>query len=907
MNKNHEFKILVVDDDPDLLRITERLLKEQHYTVITAVSGQECLQAIRLDKPDLLLLDVMLPDMSGIDICKTIKNDPQLASIFVLLLSGMKTQSENIAEGLETGADGYLIKPLQKREFLARVDAATRTIRAEKTLRESEEKYRLLLEGSILGILAFDIETQRCSFANTAACKLFGYRKEEITRLNLADFHPSDSIEMVINEFHAQGRGDKSLSNNLPCLRNDGSIFYADIAGYSTVINGRNCSIGFIMDVTERKQAEVALKKSETRFRSIINVSPVPMALNDEQQNITFLNPAFVQTFGYTLEDIPTLAHWWPQAYPDREYRQWLADIWQAGIEHVKQTGEAFTPIEITVRCKNGTSKTVLASASLFSKSFERDHLVILYDITDRKRAEEELTSQKHFFEQMFMQSSVSTQILDHEGWCERINPKLGEIFGVKPHNIEGRIYNIFQDEAIIQGGVIPYLKRAFHEGKAAEWEIFFDIGVAADSQNIEVEDKKKVWYHNWAYPIFDKNEKISHVIIQHHNITERKQMIASLEEALVKAEAGNRLKTAFMNNISHEIRTPLNGILGFSSLIVQPDITDKEKEQFDSFIITSSNRLLNTVTAYMDISMIASGTMEVKRKPIDLHQILYQLLNQFQSWCTGKNIGLYLDIPEKIKNITLHADEELLQKILSHILDNAVKFTNQGRITFGYVLQPGSCEFFVKDTGIGISKESLSLVFESFIQEELSPTRAHEGSGLGLSIAQGLVRLLGGKMRAESEKGNGSTFFFTIPFEGMMETLVMLESEKTAVPVLDKPVILIAEDDESNRFYLEKILTSGSVKVFSATNGKEAVEQCRAHPEISLVLMDLKMPVMDGFEATCEIKTFCKDLPIIALTAFAMSGDKKRALEAGCNDYLSKPVTREVLFDKLKKYGVSV
>jgi PAS domain S-box-containing protein len=528
-------------------------------------------------------------------------------------------------------------------------------------------------------------------------------------------------------------------------------------------------------------------------------------------------------------------------------------------------------------------------------------------DVTERRQAEEELAWQKNFFEQMFMQSSVSTQILDREGWCERINPKLSEIFGVEPHNIEGRVYNIFQDEAIKQGAVIPHLERAFHEGKAAEWEILFDIGVAADSQDIEVKDKKKVWYHNWAYPIFDKNGNISHVIIQHHNITERKQMISTLEEALVKAEAGNRLKKAFMNNISHEIRTPLNGILGFSSLMTQPDSTEEEKEQFYSLIQTSSHRLLNTVTSFMDISLIASGTMEVKRKSIDLHRMLHQFCDQFQPLCATKNIELHLQISDKTQRVTFHSDEELLRKILSHILDNAVKFTHQGRITFGYVLKSGSYEFYVKDTGIGIGQESLSVIFESFIQEELSPTRGYEGSGLGLSIAHGLIRLLGGEMRVESEKGIGSTFFFTIPHEGMKETFVKPESEKTAVPVLEKPVILIAEDDESNRFYLEKILTKRNVKVLSATDGIEAMEQCRAHPEISLVLMDLKMPVMDGFEATHEIKIFRKDLPIIALTAFAMSGDKKRALEAGCNDYLSKPVTRAVLFDKLKKYGVRV
>jgi PAS domain S-box-containing protein len=909
MKKNNEFMILVVDDDPDMLRITERLLKEQNYTIRTAVDGQTCLQSIRQHKPDLLLLDVMLPDMSGIDICKTIKKDPQLSSIFVFLLSGMKTQSENISEGLETGADGYLIKPLQKREFLARIDAAFRIIRAEKTLREAEEKYRSLLEGSILGILAFDIDTHRCSFSNPAACKLFGYDEEEICRLNLPDFHPKDLIEEVINEFKSQWRGEKSISNELPCLRKDGTIFYADIAGHSTVINGRNCNIGFIMDVTERRQAEESLLQTRLFLDSIIEHSPNSMWISDEHGTLIRLNQACRDHLH--LKDDEVLGKYnifKDNLLEEQGFIPMVKNVFEKGVAAhftIQYDTSAVNNLELEQTLK--VFLDVHISPIVNSHGKVTNAIIQHIDITERKHVEEELARQKNFFEQMFMQSSVSTQILDREGWCERINPKLSEIFGVEPHNIEGRVYNIFQDEAIKQGAVIPHLERAFHEGKAAEWEILFDIGVAADSQDIEVKDKKKVWYHNWAYPIFDKNGNISHVIIQHHNITERKQMISTLEEALVKAEAGNRLKKAFMNNISHEIRTPLNGILGFSSLMTQPDSTEEEKEQFYSLIQTSSHRLLNTVTSFMDISLIASGTMEVKRKSIDLHRMLHQFCDQFQPLCATKNIELHLQISDKTQRVTFHSDEELLRKILSHILDNAVKFTHQGRITFGYVLKSGSYEFYVKDTGIGIGQESLSVIFESFIQEELSPTRGYEGSGLGLSIAHGLIRLLGGEMRVESEKGIGSTFFFTIPHEGMKETFVKPESEKTAVPVLEKPVILIAEDDESNRFYLEKILTKRNVKVLSATDGIEAMEQCRAHPEISLVLMDLKMPVMDGFEATHEIKIFRKDLPIIALTAFAMSGDKKRALEAGCNDYLSKPVTRAVLFDKLKKYGVRV
>ena len=217
----------------------------------------------------------------------------------------------------------------------------------------------------------------------------------------------------------------------------------------------------------------------------------------------------------------------------------------------------------------------------------------------------------------------------------------------------------------------------------------------------------------------------------------------------------------------------------------------------------------------------------------------------------------------------------------------------------------PVALEFYVKDTGIGISREYLSIIFDSFNQEELCPTRGHEGSGLGLTIAQGLVRLLGGEIRVVSAKDKGSTFFFTIPSEGMKEEGTIPEAISTKVSDLGSPVILVAEDDMSNVQFIEVVLRKTAITLLVANNGQEAVEQCRAHPGISLVLMDIKMPVMDGLEATREIKSFRKDLPIIAITAFAMNGDETRASEAGCDDYLSKPVSLEKLFEKLKQHGI--
>ncbi len=390
--------------------------------------------------------------------------------------------------------------------------------------------------------------------------------------------------------------------------------------------------------------------------------------------------------------------------------------------------------------------------------------------------------------------------------------------------------------------------------------------------------------------------------VIQHCRSLEKDLVLA-----LKKTETSDKLKTAFMHNISHEVRTPLNGILGFSSLILQPDVRDEEKTTYYSLIKRSSERLLNTITNYMDISLITTGAMDVKMKPFDLPRSFQQLFDQFQPLCAEKKLKLTVKTPSIAGAKLFLSDQELLEKIFWQLLDNAVKFTEKGEICFGYEVKKGFLEFFIRDSGIGIGSKFLSLIFESFTQEETLNERGYEGSGLGLSIVQGLVQLLGGNIQVESEKGSGSSFIFSIPDEWSENDFNMTEATSIRGNLQENPVVLIVEDDENNLFFMESILNSYKINTITAENGKEAVDKCHEHPEITLVLMDLRMPVMDGLEATRKIKLFRKDLPVIAVTAFAMREDEKKALEAGCDGYLSKPINKESLLGKLSRFGVKI
>jgi two-component system sensor histidine kinase/response regulator len=387
----------------------------------------------------------------------------------------------------------------------------------------------------------------------------------------------------------------------------------------------------------------------------------------------------------------------------------------------------------------------------------------------------------------------------------------------------------------------------------------------------------------------------------------ELEQTNAQLVVARDKAQASDKLKTAFMHNISHEVRTPLNGILGFGALICDPDFSNEDKVEYYGLLQFSSNRLINTITDYMDISLIVSDNIDLKWNEIRLQDIINDSISKFSQICQEKNIALEYSLPTDLAGVKLNTDRELTSKILDHLIDNAVKFTRQGSIKVGITKLDNEFEFFVKDTGVGIEEEAQQRIFETFMQEDLNTTRGHEGSGLGLSIVLGFLKLIGGTIRLESTKNIGSTFYFTLPIDPDAPKKPLFKPSVHHANHNGLPVILIVEDEYANRVYLEIILRKHVSVIYLATNGAEAVNLCREHPEISLVLMDIKMPVMNGIDATHLIKQFRKDLPVIAVTAHGMHADETNILESGFDDYLAKPCQSDDLMKKLIEYGLEI
>lgn len=412
--------------------------------------------------------------------------------------------------------------------------------------------------------------------------------------------------------------------------------------------------------------------------------------------------------------------------------------------------------------------------------------------------------------------------------------------------------------------------------------------------------------------PIKDDDGTITHLIYSKEDITGRIKMEKDLVAAKIKAEESDRLKTAFLANMSHEIRTPMNAIIGFAEMLHEENYTAQEHSRFTKLIGENGRKLLSIIDDIIDIAKIESGQLDISSLRCSANKILFDNYYVFRELIT-KHSKYHIElrtsqhVPDQ--NLQFISDPHRINQVIYNLMTNALKYTFQGFIELGYKLitinnKQNIC-FYVKDSGVGIPKEKSEIIFDRFRQIEENHTRVTGGAGLGLAISKNIARLMGGDITVDSEMGQGSTFYFTIPFN---EVRSDEKYEEPAGMTRRSPnwadhSILIAEDEDSNFQLLDVMLRKSKVKVMRAYNGKEAVEFVRSGKEFDLVLMDVRMPVMNGYDATAAIKEINPNLPVVAQTAFALSGDREISINSGCDDYISKPIKSDELFRIISKF----
>jgi signal transduction histidine kinase/CheY-like chemotaxis protein len=402
-----------------------------------------------------------------------------------------------------------------------------------------------------------------------------------------------------------------------------------------------------------------------------------------------------------------------------------------------------------------------------------------------------------------------------------------------------------------------------------------------------------------------DADRRIAGVI---QDITLRRRKEDELTHSREKAEEADRMKTVFLTNLSHELRTPMNTIIGFSELINIGNIPPEKRKEYSRIIRFKGQELLTLIDDIIEVSKFEAGHIKFVSNPCELNHLLgevYQIAIERRKAAQKEGLGVNLNLPPA--EINLLTDPGRVQQVFINLIDNSLKFTERGSIEIGYEVKDSrTIQCFVKDTGIGLKKEELKNLFNRFKKIEETSFRKNTGSGLGLTISKYIVQLLGGKIWVDSVYGEGSTFFFTIPNNPPSQpdssTDMVKEKEDQAEYNWKNKVILLVEDDDINVQFFEAILSPYQVQVIHASNGLQGVELCRSIPHIDLVLMDVKMPEMNGHDACREIKKLRPSLPIIAQTAFALQEERQKCMEAGCDDYVSKPININELLGKIQQ-----
>lgn len=403
--------------------------------------------------------------------------------------------------------------------------------------------------------------------------------------------------------------------------------------------------------------------------------------------------------------------------------------------------------------------------------------------------------------------------------------------------------------------------------------------------------------------PIKDEKGVTTNYLAVKEDITEMKKMQVALENAKLKAEESERLKAAFLANMSHEIRTPMNGLLGFVDLLKDPNLSYEEKMEYITIIEESGHRMLNIINDLINISKVESGQMQLNLADSNINDQIRFIQNFFKLEASNKGIELITSCPLESDLSIIKTDREKVYAVLTNLIKNAIKFTAKGTITVGYVIKDNKMEFYVKDTGRGIPSDKLKAIFDRFQQVDTQLSNGIEGSGLGLTISKAYIEMLGGKIWVDSLVGEGSTFYFTLPYNPQLENnrpYDLIEPEPSICMLPEKVTLLIVDKDDQERKYLKELLNTYNVRILSASTYMEALEKCKSTTEIDLVLMHITKSITDGTNAVKQMKELKPSMPVVAVSTYAIDNEHSHEL---FDEIIMKPLLSDRLIQIVEKY----
>lgn len=865
-------------------------------------------------------------------------------------------------------------------------------------------------------------------------CKYVNEKWSSITGLNrvqalddgwIENLHSKDR-ENVIKEWQQSINENRSFEMEYRLLNKSQIVWVTGRAVAELDKTGEITGyLGSITDITQQKQAEASLRQSEAQFRNIIDASPVPYALNDEHENITYLNPAFTQTFGYDLNDIPTLEDWWPRAYPDKNYRQWVADTWLQHLEQAKQTGCSFEPVELTIHCKDGSQCTVLAEAAALTEAFKGTHLVILYDITERKQTEIEFQQTAAMLDNVvnstpdliFVKNQeLKTIFCNHafarslgknreklygktdieNGWDPELvygNPEKGirgfihddnDALSGKdihnpfdPANVDGKIH-IFDTHKLplrdtnndiigvlgiarnitkrieaeqIQKNTDQRLKLATEASGIGLWQWNLKTNhIHWDDQmfriyGIEPTKDGVVSYSVWKNAVLPEDIEQQEDILQHSirnreqgqrefrirktndneiRIIEAVDTIRSNAEGEVEWIVGTNLDITkriqteeqlrhsqkmdalgkLTGGIAHDFNNMLGVIMGYAELLLTRVDNDPTLQRFANAIFSASNRA-NKLTSKL-LSFSRKQTSD--SSSIDINRLLQRDRHMLEKTLTAR-IELIINLSKELWPVFI--DEEMLgDAIINMCINSMHAMPGGGVLTINaenteldesgaekLSIQAGDyVRLTLIDTGIGMDQQTINKIFEPFFT-----TKGDVGTGLGMSQVYGLIKQSQGDIRAYSEPGQGTTIVIYLPRHMENQTL---EPDNEKLRIKSKSVasetILVVDDEVALQHLVEDILSANGYRVLCANNGIQALNILDTE-QVDLVLSDIIMPEMDGFQLADQIQKKHPDIKIQIISGYNDDYIVNSANKELYDNQLSKPYRSEILLNRIR------
>ncbi len=801
--------------------------------------------------------------------------------------------------------------------------------REEEKLKIEKEFSENLIKTAQVIVLVLDNKGRIVRF-NPYMEEISGYKLEEVKGKDwFALFTPKEEKSRIKKIFKNAISGENTRGNVNAIICKNG--VERQIEWYDIVLTNDSGEImGLLVigqDITRRKMAEDSLRTSEAKLIDAMKIARIGYWEFDVKTREFTFDDHFYEIYRTTAEEVggytmSTEKYAKLFLYPE--------DVFYFK-EELNTASDNFDPdfcrtVEHRIKFADGSPGYV--SVSYYAITDDQGNTIKSYganqDITERKMADEALRASE-------AKLTNAMQIAQMGHWEYDVDSD--------SFTFNDQFYSIFGTTAKKEGGYTmsraQYAERFLYKDDRKLVENETKLALETDEPNYSRQLEHRIIYSNGSLGyisvrIFIQKDhhgrtiktygvnqditaqklaekKLEEQNTRYHALNEKlkesldkvKKMNKELVRARIRAEESDKLKSAFLANMSHEIRTPMNGIIGFSKMLNKKSLSENKREQYTEIINEMSRQLLHLIDDIIDISKIETGQVRIHRTKTNINEMLIRIFSYYKPLVSKNNMNLYMQKSLPDSKADIYTDQTKLRQILDNILSNAIKFTHEGYIKYGYRLTKGFLEFYVEDTGIGIAEELQETIFERFRQAEYGESKVYGGTGLGLAICKAFVEKMGGRIGVRSQGEKGSVFYFTIPYEPV-------DDKMSGYDIIDTgyvPVILIVEDEEFNYLYLEEILLGIDTEIVHAKNGSEAIEICRNDLSIDMVLMDIKLPDISGYDVVKKIKSFRSDLPIIAQTAYALTGDREKALEAGCCDYISKPIDDKELIEKVDHY----